>query len=371
MAHPKKIFAVAMSGGVDSSVAAALCKQQGHEVIGFTMWHFDDNPPLRTGVHEKAVDDAKRVCQKLDIPHHVIDLRNEFNDIVISNFISEYLAGRTPNPCVLCNQTIKWGSFIDKISTIINAPFSFVTGHYAKILTNENGLKAIYKANDSKKDQTYMLWKLSQEQIQKTEFPLADCTKEQVRKIAHELALPVAEKKDSQDNCFITGKYTDIITYFVPDQVKKTGDVVFENSSLVIGKHKGLFRYTIGQRKGLPSWCKPIFVKSLVTSTNTVIVTDNANSLLAKYFIIKEANWHEMTIPKDFENITVQIRYNSSPKEIIEVSDCSLLRINLALKESIGNNPLVTLKNPARSVTPGQSAVFYRGKQLLGGAIIS
>lgn len=384
--YKNKNIAVAMSGGVDSSVSAALLKKQEANVFGFTMVQFSDNidkidniknefiNPNQDINEMKSVIDAKKVCNYIGIPHFAIDLRKDFYQTVVQYFIEEYKNGKTPNPCTLCNPTIKWGLFIDNIERILfnnyNVnDFLFATGHYAKIQQLENGLSAIFKAEDQKKDQTYMLWGLKQSQITKTIFPLSGFRKDQsvagegissVRSLASEIGLEIAEKKDSQDICFIKGKYSDFLAYFL-DFV--SGDIVYQNIingdliSKTIGKHKGLPLYTLGQRKGLVSWEKPLYVKSLNCKDNTVIVTDNNECLMTDTFFINNVNWHQSQMPDFDKDVCVQIRYNSSPKNIKNV-------------EVLNNSLKITLDQPARSVTPGQSAVFYKKNMLLGGGII-
>jgi len=358
------IYAIAMSGGVDSSVCAALLRQQTEKVVGFTMVQYNDVAPFRENVHAKNCADARAVCEKVGIPHYVIDLKKEFADIVLKNFIDEYTHGRTPNPCTVCNRHIKWGLFVDKIKEKCGELYpndiadgvTLVTGHYARIKTNEDGCKAIFRAADPRKDQTYMLWKLKPEQINSTLFPLSSQTKDVTRKMAADFGLPVAQKKDSQDICFLTGKYTDFLHNLAVDF--PSGDVVF-NDEKIIGKHHGLPFYTLGQRKGLPSWHKPLFVMRLDAVNNTVVVTDDPEKLSATEFMITDVNWHSQSIPNPLTDVKVQIRYNSQPKEIV-----SLQSLNDGTMQ-------VVLKEPARSITPGQSAVFYRGDELLGGGTIS
>jgi tRNA-specific 2-thiouridylase len=330
-------------------------KKQGREIIGFTMRHFDDSVPFKQNVHASTVKDAQKVCNMLDIEHFAIDLSAEFNDIVIRYFISEYQRGKTPNPCALCNPTIKWGLFIDKIKEKLQTDdIIFVTGHYARIIASKTNRKALCRAFDEKKDQSYMLWKLSQKQIDITLFPLSEISKDETRRIAQELGFNPAEKKDSQDICFIEGKYTDFLNHFVSFE---QGDLIFEDLK-VIGKHKGLPHYTLGQRKGLVSWEKPLYVKEIDYHNNAVIVTDDPDKLLKREFDITDINIYDFAeVASAEDGLTVQIRYNSSPKAIERI-------------EFAKNEASITLKAPARSITPGQSAVIYDGDKLLGGGII-
>jgi tRNA-specific 2-thiouridylase len=351
-----KTIAVAMSGGVDSSVVAAKMSQQYKTVFGFTMVCFDDKSPFRCDVHQKSIADASSVCEKLGIEHFTIDVRAEFSSIVLDNFFNEYKLGRTPNPCALCNPTIKWGVFVEKITQKLGIAPTFATGHFAEIIQLPSGLSAIKRATDVKKDQTYMLWRLSQDQIANTIFPLHRLTKSEVRQIATELHLEVAEKKDSQDICFLDGKYTDFLSNFQLNTIQ--GDIVFENQKK-IGTHTGIPHYTIGQRKGLPAWNKPLYVLSINSTDNSIIVTDDLTKLHSDKFFITDINWQQNTIPTDTTDLSVQIRYRSKP--------ISVKRLQEVYKDKIE----ATLCSPASAITPGQSAVFYRGDILLGGGIIN
>jgi tRNA-specific 2-thiouridylase len=350
-----KTIAIAMSGGVDSSVVAAEMSKEYEQVIGFTMICFDDKPPFRCDVHQKSLSDARSVCKKLGIEHHILDVTAEFSSIVIENFINEYKLGRTPNPCAICNPTIKWGVFVEKITQKIGYTPIFATGHFAQIFQLPSGLFAIKRATDEKKDQTYMLWRLSQNQIANTIFPLHGLTKSEVRQSATELHLDVAEKKDSQDICFLDGKYTDFLSNFQINSIR--GDIVFENKKS-IGAHTGIHNYTIGQRKGLPAWRKPLYVLSIDITNNSVIVTDDLTKLQRNQFVISNLNWQQGNIPTDFAALTVQIRYRSLP---IPVKD---------LRHIENDKIKVNLSSQTSAITPGQSAVFYQNDTLLGGGII-
>ncbi len=346
-------IAIAMSGGVDSSVTAVILQKKGHEVVGLTMRHYNyvDYGFSKDEGIEADIKDARKVCNKLGIPHHVIDTSKDFKKIIEENFISEYTKGRTPNPCTLCNPTIKWGSFLDKALEL--GVEKFATGHYVD-LRYEKGTYNIYKASDFNKDQSYMLWALNQKQLSKTLFPIASYSKSEIRKIALEMELPVHEKDESQEICFIKGHYED----YLKEHLKLTrGKVVLPNGK-EIGEHRGLPLYTIGQRKGLNTpWRCPLYVLKLDKEKNQVIVTENPDDLLKDSFTIEKVNWISGSQPDKTDNLTVQIRYNSQP--------VAVQSITLKNKDII-----VKLKSPTRAITPGQSAVFYSGNQLLGGGII-
>ncbi|HQB41235.1 MAG TPA: tRNA 2-thiouridine(34) synthase MnmA [Candidatus Cloacimonadota bacterium] len=352
------IYAVAMSGGVDSSIAALLLKEQGHHVIGFTMYHFNDRTfPFQQGTLSKAVEDAQNVAKSLGIEHYTIDLQKEFNDIVINDFINQYKKGLTPNPCTLCNPTIKWGAFLNKISDIMcekydSSDYIIATGHYAKkAMIGQKS--AIFRPSDIKKDQTYMLWQLSQKQVEQSLFPLTDFTKEQIRAMAHKANLPVAQSKDSQDICFIDKDYHTFLNNYIS---AKEGNIILPDGT-IIGKHNGLIYYTIGQRKGLVPWTKPLYVMKIDSKANTLIVTDDPTMLESKTFKIHQINLIREDLPLHATNLRVKVRYHSPDEEVQ----------SLHFQDDILT---VELKKPVSAISPGQSAVFYRDDELVGGGVI-
>ncbi len=346
-------IAVAMSGGVDSSVAAALLKKEGYEVFGLTMRQYDAK---KSGYGENEgieadIKDAKAVCDALEIEHFVVDLKEDFKAIVERNFIDEYSSGRTPNPCVICNPTIKFGKFME-VAFKLGAD-KIATGHYIQI-KEENQQFKIYIPKDASKDQTYMIWKLNQFQLSNTLFPVSRYHKPEIRKIAAELKLPIHSKTDSQEICFIKDHYED----FLKDHIIYTpGDITLPDRK-VIGKHRGLALYTIGQRKGLNTpWRCPLYVLKLDVKNNKLVVTEDPDDLLADVFELEEVNWIAGEKPKELSGISVQIRYNSSPVPVKNILEK-------------GNLLLIELEKSTRAITPGQSGVFYKNDQLLGGGII-
>ena len=346
-----KIF-VAMSGGVDSSVVAFLLKKEGHEVEGVTMKTFcyRDSSGQKSCCGIEAIIKAQKMCEKLGIPHHILDVSKKFKKEVMDKFIKEYEAGRTPNPCVRCNGLIKFGELLD--FALKNGAEFLATGHYAVIKTTKNITK-LFRGADPKKDQSYFLNELAQKQLLHILFPLGEMTKDEVKKIAKKNKLPIMES-ESQEVCFID---TDL-KKFLSSRVKyKPGDIFLTNGKK-IGTHTGLPFYTIGQRAGIGGK-GPYYVVKLDTKKNRLIVSNNPKdkSLLSKKLTIKKFNWISGTKPKLPLKTSVQIRYHDTPGTATIYNKGGIYEIKFI--------------RPKRAVTPGQSAVIYKGKECLGGGIIA
>ena len=352
---------VAMSSGIDSSVAALLLKNQGYDVTGITMKITDCISKIDTTARgeNKTKDicqDAKLIAERIGIDHYSVDLRERFEDIVIKNFSDEYLAGNTPNPCVLCNDRIKWNMLINKADEL-NCEF-IATGHYAQI-KKINGFLYIAKGSDSFKDQSYFLWRLSQEYLKRTIFPLGEYKKENVKKIAEENGFEnLLDKKESYEVCFIPGdNYQKFLADRIPGIQSKlnNGDIISTDGK-VLGKHRGYPFYTIGQRKGLNVAAgHPLYVIEIQPETNTIILGQkeelNKNVMWVRDFNMTGEN----KIAPDME-VSVKIRYRN---------EGTLARIK---KE--GSRIKVEFIDDVSAVTPGQSAAFYKKDILIGGGII-
>ena len=351
---------VGMSGGVDSSVAAYLLKQQGYEVIGVTMqiWQKEDNQTVEENggcCGLSAVEDARRVAQMLDIPYYVMNFREEFDQKVIRYFMREYLNGRTPNPCIACNRYVKWESLLQR-SVQIGADY-IATGHYARIEQLQNGRYAIRNSVTAAKDQTYALYNLTQEQLMRTKMPVGAYEKSQVRAIAEELGLYVAHKPDSMEICFVPDQ--DYARFIEENSGKKIPEGNFVTTDgKIVGRHRGITHYTVGQRKGLNlSMGKPVFVLEIRPETNEVVIGDGTE-VYADRLICSDLNFMSVPdFPDDFP-VVAKIRYNHRGTK------AHVRRIGADQAE-------VIFEEPVRAVTPGQAVVFYDGEYVAGGGTIS
>ena len=337
-------IAVAMSGGVDSSLAAALLLQNRFDVVGITMLLAD---------YDKNIADAKNICDFLGINHFVADFRQIFRDNVENYFVNEYLRGNTPNPCVQCNKFIKFGALFD-FANDLGANF-LATGHYARIIFEDNRFK-LKKAADFKKDQSYVLYNLTPDKLSRIILPLGDFSKVQTRNLAENLNLPVANKPDSQEICFVPNDdYKKFISERNPAaQALQAGEIV-DSSGKVLGNHNGVANYTIGQRKGLGIAAPhPLYVTKLDVANKKVVVGSNDN-LFSKFLTACDVHWiYKPILPATLQ---AKIRYGS------KFADCTVFEEENLLK--------VEFSEPQRAITSGQSIVFYDGDEVLGGAIIN
>jgi len=350
---------VAMSGGVDSSLAAALLVEEGHRVIGATMKTFcysENAGPSKTCCGLDGILDAKRVANKLGIPHHVFDMEEAFTRDVIDDFVSEYAAGRTPNPCVRCNSNTKIPDLLRR-GRLFGAD-AIATGHYARIVRGANGEPLIARGRDAGKDQSYFLWGVPTEVLPYIRFPVGELTKREVRDRARELGLSTADKPESQEICFVpTGSYADFLAKQLgaDHQALQPGRLV-TTSGAVVGEHGGYARYTVGQRRGLGGgFRKPLYVLGVNPSSNEVVV-GSEEELNRTDVSIGDLNWHA-TPPAVGDRVAVQLRYRARAVAAT-VASISDERISLVLDE------------PHRAVTPGQSGVVYRDDVVVGGGRI-
>ncbi len=352
MAGPRVI--VGMSGGVDSSVAAALLQQQGYDVIGVTMRLWTEPDPEGFSGRKQCcsiedVDDARRVAQKLGIPHYTLNLERQFNAQVVDYFVAEYARGRTPNPCLACNEQIKFKALLER-AIALDADF-LATGHYARRI-EAGGRFRLLRALDEEKDQSYVLYTLGQRELHRVLFPLGELRKPQVRAIAAELGLGVAQKPDSVEICFVPGNdYRAFVAARVP---QRPGAIVDEQGT-VVGEHAGIANFTVGQRKGLGAHGDRRFVTELRPADNIVVIGPEA-ALLAGTLHAEQLRWTQGEPPEPDARVDVKIRYRSRPLP-------ARLHVD-------GDRATVALETPQRAVTPGQSAVFYRGDEVLGGGTI-
>lgn len=348
-----------MSGGVDSSVVAGLLSREGADCVGLTMqtWPAATHAGgrVRGCCSINEILDAEQVAERLGIAHYVLNIRDDFEATVIDDFVREYAAGRTPNPCVRCNQHIKFALFLDRARAL--GAVRVATGHYARIGRHEGtGRWLLLRGVDHDKDQSYVLHTMTQDQLAHTLFPLGELTKLEVRGLARELGLRVAGKPDSVEICFLPqGDHAAFVAARAPEAVRPGPIVDLEGR--VVGEHQGLARYTIGQRRGLGlTSTHPLYVVRLDRGTNTVVVGP-ASALACAVFTASSPNWISIAALERPLDVTAQVRYNADdvPAEIVPLSD---------------GRVEVRLRAPTRAVAPGQAVVFYDGDVVVGGATI-
>ncbi|MDR1272502.1 MAG: tRNA 2-thiouridine(34) synthase MnmA [Clostridiales Family XIII bacterium] len=350
---------IAMSGGVDSSVAALLAARAGYECFGVTMKLFENED---VGISKERpccsladASDAARAAAAIGIPHYIFDFSEDFRREVIGRFVEAYSSGETPNPCIDCNSYIKYGSLYDRLRKM---GFDYlVTGHYADIRREDDGLFHMFRARDRKKDQTYFLYSMTQEQLSHTLFPLGPYIKDETREEAAAAGLATAEKPESQDICFVSGGYADFIEGY-GGRAFADGDFV-DGEGKVLGRHKGIIRYTIGQRKGLGiALGAPMFVSEIRANAGEVVLTENERDLFACRVGISGLTAVSGSFPAAGSIVEVMIRYGAKPARAQLIS-------------VYGDSAELFFENPQRAPAKGQAAVMYDGDELIGGGRIT
>ncbi|MCD6290757.1 MAG: tRNA 2-thiouridine(34) synthase MnmA [Anaerolineae bacterium] len=355
----RKRVVIAMSGGVDSSVAAALLTEAGHEVIGVMLRLWSEARPGHLSANrcctDEAVAEAHRVAEILNIPFHILDVKRLFKREVVDRFIAGYMGGATPNPCLYCNRYVRFGWLLDYAQNI--GADTLATGHYARIRRAVDGTYQLLRAVNPAKDQTYVLYVLGQHELAHVQFPIGHLSKAQVRERARELGLPIAEKPESQDLCFVAdGDYRRFLAEWAPE-IARPGPII-DRAGNVLGKHKGLAFYTIGQRRGLGiAASEPLYVLALDVETNAVIV-GTATELGGNELIAARVNWIAGKPPEEPIQVTAKIRYRGQ-------------EVKATVRPLPDNRAYVRFERPLRDITPGQAVVFYQGKVCLGGGIIT
>ncbi len=353
---------VAMSGGVDSSVASVMLHEQGYEVIGITMKTWDyasaGGSSKETGCCSlDSINDARTLAVNYGFPHYILDIRDEFGDFVIDNFVEEYIAGRTPNPCVLCNTHIKWEALMKRADKL-DCEF-IATGHYANIRMHDNGRYVISKGKDENKDQSYVLWGVSQENLARTQFPLGSFTKKEIRQMALDIGQKeLANKSESYEICFVPDNdYRAFLSHKVPtlDQQIGPGNFILSDGT-VVGKHIGYPYFTIGQRKGLGiALGKPMFVIEILPESNTVVLGEE-HELEKSHAYVRNVNFVKYAgLDQPMEAIS-KVRYKDSGA--------------LSTISQEGDKVRIDFVHNVKGIAPGQSAVFYEGNDLLGGGFL-
>jgi tRNA-specific 2-thiouridylase len=353
---PTKRVALAISGGVDSSVSATLLKDQGYDVVGFFMKFWSDqieDERINACCSTEAFNDAQKVCDQLGIKLYTLNLEDIFKKHVVDSFLSGYAGGITPNPCIMCNQFIKFTEFWKKVRAM---DFDFIaTGHYAQV-EEKNKIYYLKKGADEKKDQSYFLYRLNQDTLAHTIFPVGHLKKSAVKKLAKKYKLPVTHKKESQEVCFVPN---DNVRAFLQRYIKMTpGDIVDVNTGQTLGEHTGLAAYTIGQRKGIGLPAGPWYVVKKDAEKNIIYVTDNSRHqlLLLKHIPLINLHWISGKEPEFPLTCESQIRYNQ--------------KLQSAQVSKKDGNIILRFYTEVRAVTPGQSAVFYDGDYVIGGGVI-
>jgi len=361
MSNKRKVL-VAMSGGIDSTVTALMLHNEGYEVIGITMKTWDY---ASTGASGKetgccnldSFNDARAAAVQNGFPHFILDIREEFGDFVIDNFVEEYLGGRTPNPCVMCNTHIKWRALL-KRADALNCDF-IATGHYANIHQHTNGRYFISKGLDDLKDQSYVLWGLQQDLLSRTILPLGKYCKSEIRQMANDFGYPeLAKKSESYEICFVPDNdYRSFLKHRVEGLEKKvSGGWFVDKNGLKLGQHRGYPFYTIGQRKGLDiALGRPVYVTKIQPETNTVVLGDEAD-LQQSEMIVSKLNWSKYDGVEDGRQVIAKIRYKDKGAMGTVYNEWGDVRVRFY--------------EDVKSIAPGQSAVFYEGDDVIGGGII-
>jgi tRNA-uridine 2-sulfurtransferase len=353
---------VAMSGGVDSSVAAALLKEQGYNVIGVTMKTYDFDEVGGNVANETsccglgAMSDARAVAAQIGIPHYVVDFREAFSQRVIGNFVDEYLQGRTPNPCIICNREIKWGELLRKAEAL-GGQF-LATGHYARVRFDTTRQRyVVSKAVNDAKDQSYALWGLSQAALSKTMFPLGNMAKTEVRDLARRFGLRTANKAESFEICFVAdNSYERFLKERVPDLESRVSSGEIKMGDQVVGKHRGYPFYTIGQRRGIGSFGKPVYVTEIEKESNTVHI-GSQEELMRNGLTACQINMVSLSTVPEGMSVQVKVRYKDEASAATVYSE-------------EGSGIRVVFERAKRAITPGQSVVLYNGDDVVCGGVI-